>query len=270
MSDQFLNGQAFALGDQVTATKLMDLVKKAQILTPAITSQTELTSGNVDVADQFLIYDSSAVALKKATVASVLKNIVTDSVTGPTTAALAVAGGAGQEVLITGDVVRTTSNFVASANCYLGGAAQVTEITGTTNTITGATSVVGALSVSGNVTASTVPTTANHLTNKTYVDGVNSIASNGYSKLPSGLIIQWGVTSASTAAARNVTFPLAFPTACLNLTGTATNPTAGNSSNYDYFAQVVSFTASAAVFQMQIAGAGSIQSSQIYWFAIGY
>jgi hypothetical protein len=270
MSDQFLNGQAFALGDQVTATKLMDLVKKAQILTPAITSQTELTSGNVDVADQFLIYDTSAVALKKATVASVLKNIVTDSVTGPTTAALAVAGGAGQEVLITGNVVRTTSNFVASANCYLGGVAQVTEITGTTNTITGATSVVGALSVSGNVTASTVPTTANHLTNKTYVDGVNSLTTNGYSKLPSGLIIQWGVTPASTASARTLTFPIAFTTGCFNVVATATNPTAGNGSGFDYFAQVVSFTASGAVFEMQMAGGASIPSSSIHWVAFGY
>jgi hypothetical protein len=129
---------------------------------------------------------------------------------------------------------------------------------------------VGALSVSSNVTASTAPTTANHLTNKTYVDGVNSLVTNGYSKLPSGLILQWGVTSASTSAARNITFPIAFTTACLNLQGTATNPTAGNSSSYDYFAQVVSFTANDAVFQIQIAGGASIPSSSIYWFAIGY
>jgi hypothetical protein len=266
---QLSKGDTFADGQQVTGARLNQLVDSSVLLAGAITEQGAL-SGTVEGADTVLIYDNSVTNLRKVTVTNLLKTIITDSVTGPTTAALAVAGGTGQEVLLTGDVVRTTSNFVASANCYLGGAAQVTEITGTTNTITGATSVVGALSVSSNVTASTAPTTANHLTNKTYVDGVNSLVTNGYSKLPSGLILQWGVTSASTSAARNITFPIAFTTACLNLQGTATNPTAGNNSSYDYFAQVVSFTASSAVFEMQIAGGASIPSSSIYWFAIGY
>jgi len=40
------------------------------------------------------------------------------------------------------------------------------------------------------------------------------LSGNGYQKLPSGLIIQWGdVTSASTAGTL-FTFPIAFPTSC--------------------------------------------------------
>lgn len=36
---------------------------------------------------------------------------------------------------------------------------------------------------------------------------------NGYTKLPNGLIMQWGYVPASTA----VTFPIAFTTACLSV-----------------------------------------------------
>jgi hypothetical protein len=41
-----------------------------------------------------------------------------------------------------------------------------------------------------------------------------SLGSNGYQKLPGGLIIQWGSNSSSSAS---VTFPIAFPTACLQV-----------------------------------------------------
>lgn len=44
---------------------------------------------------------------------------------------------------------------------------------------------------------------------------VNSLASNGYAKLPGGLIIQWGVTSVTLSA--SVLFPIAFPNACLRV-----------------------------------------------------
>ncbi len=49
----------------------------------------------------------------------------------------------------------------------------------------------------------------------------SSIGSSGYQKLPSGLIVQWGVTSvavaANTSTANNWSFPLAFPNACLQV-----------------------------------------------------
>lgn len=48
-----------------------------------------------------------------------------------------------------------------------------------------------------------------------------SLSSNGYMKLSNGLIIQWGtITGTFTAAVdNNVTFPIAFPNATLNLVG---------------------------------------------------
>jgi hypothetical protein len=41
-----------------------------------------------------------------------------------------------------------------------------------------------------------------------------SLTANGYQKIPGGLIIQWGSNSSSSAS---VTFPIAFPTACLQV-----------------------------------------------------
>lgn len=46
----------------------------------------------------------------------------------------------------------------------------------------------------------------------------NSKVTNGYQKLPSGLIMQWGIRPYDgTTGAAGVTYPIAFPNACLNI-----------------------------------------------------
>jgi hypothetical protein len=58
---------------------------------------------------------------------------------------------------------------------------------------------------------------------KDYVDnnisGVND--ENGWVKLPNGLIMQWGMSERTTAFQEDeiITFPLEFPTQCLNVVG---------------------------------------------------
>jgi len=49
-------------------------------------------------------------------------------------------------------------------------------------------------------------------------DFTASLSGNGYQKLPSGLIIQWGILSAPPGQTQ-VTFPIAFPTYCSVVTG---------------------------------------------------
>jgi hypothetical protein len=44
----------------------------------------------------------------------------------------------------------------------------------------------------------------------------SSLASNGYQKLPSGLIIQWGTAATNSSGIATLTNPLAFPNACIN------------------------------------------------------
>ena len=68
------------------------------------------------------------------------------------------------------------------------------------------------------------------------VDGtdqfLNSEAESGYQKLPGGLIIQWG----TVAAGSNITFPIAFPTACLNIMMTTNvNNTASSNISHNHF-----------------------------------
>lgn len=71
------------------------------------------------------------------------------------------------------------------------------------------------------------------------VDGNNlnlfsakSLASSGYQKLPSGLIIQWGQTSWPSGGDKTITLPIAFPTALLSVTAsegsTGSNITTAN------------------------------------------
>lgn len=46
----------------------------------------------------------------------------------------------------------------------------------------------------------------------------SNLASSGYQKLPSGLIIQWGTTTSSSASAGvSTAFPIAFPNSCLSV-----------------------------------------------------
>jgi len=51
---------------------------------------------------------------------------------------------------------------------------------------------------------------------KAYADGTVSTSENGYMKLPSGVIMQWGTLTPS-AQLTDVTLPIAFPNACLNV-----------------------------------------------------
>lgn len=49
-------------------------------------------------------------------------------------------------------------------------------------------------------------------------DWTKSTATSGYQKLPSGLYIQWGITSSlATGTTTTITLPTAFPTACLQV-----------------------------------------------------
>lgn len=69
---------------------------------------------------------------------------------------------------------------------------------------------------------------AQNFTPNKYIDGAKlasalqganqSLATSGYQKLPGGLIVQWGTGPFSTGGS-SVTFPIAFPTACVRIFG---------------------------------------------------
>ncbi|MGZ5029018.1 MAG: gp53-like domain-containing protein [Methylobacter sp.] len=88
-----------------------------------------------------------------------------------------------------------------------------------------------------------------------------SFAGNGYQKLPSGLIVQWGVvtTSGTPGAATAITFPIAFPNAVYSFTGT---PASSGTS-----------VCSAWIDTLAAAGANvhcNIASTPVTWIALGH
>lgn len=87
--------------------------------------------------------------------------------------------------------------------------------------------------------------------------GNQSIGANGYQKLPSGLIIQWGVTTIPAGGSTHtVTYPITFPTGCMAMT---INP------QVNVNAWVASASASSAQVD-ESSGSGATAT----WIAIGY
>lgn len=112
------------------------------------------------------------------------------------------------------------------------------------------------------------PTAANgtnttQLATTAFAVGEVSKAANGYQKLPSGLILQWGTSATINANInRTVTFPLAFPTACTSVVCT---PTVSNLNDVDNV-KIISVTTTNFVAQ----NASDHTNTSIRWMAVGY
>lgn len=90
---------------------------------------------------------------------------------------------------------------------------------------------------------------------------VASLGVNGYQKLPSGLILQWGSTAALPAGSTTaITFPIAFPSACLSVTVNG-----ANSSGSWYAPGFAAKTATG--FGLVTPSSGSTNYN---WIAVGY
>lgn len=103
------------------------------------------------------------------------------------------------------------------------------------------------------------------------LDGLTtaSKATNGWQKLPSGLIMQWGRTgNMGTDTEATVTFPIPFPNSAF--IASATVDCSGESINADdTYAQVRNVGTGGMVVRRNFAG-GSAGSGFCFWFAIGF
>ncbi|KVC53253.1 hypothetical protein WI72_21740 [Burkholderia ubonensis] len=88
--------------------------------------------------------------------------------------------------------------------------------------------------------------------------GSASVSANGYQKLPSGLIIQWGGVQIPAGAMFTYNFPIAFPFACFSLVGSRGAP--GSNAPYNFS------PISTSQFQAQNYGTGTEFGS---WLAFG-
>jgi hypothetical protein len=100
----------------------------------------------------------------------------------------------------------------------------------------------------------------------------SSIAANGYQKLSSGLIIQWGV-SAQTIAEYTVTLPIAFPTTGLMAQATCSYATAVATKAYVIHAEVAGATGF-NIRKRNVDNGGSVSATTdgipVSWLVIGY
>ena len=102
------------------------------------------------------------------------------------------------------------------------------------------------------------------LLSKSYSMFGSSLANTGYQKLPSGLIVQWGVLSTGSGGTATGNFPLAFPNGPLQMVaGVAEGAANGFSSG----AQALSSTAY-QVFGTNYSG-GGIANIGVSWIALG-
>ena len=95
---------------------------------------------------------------------------------------------------------------------------------------------------------------------------------NGYQKLPSGVIMQWGTVDYNSNPGEitvDVVFPLVFPTSCLNVTAARKSLASVFS---DGAVSIVSYSGGSVRFQVNTWGdvEGATDLRGFTWFAIGY
>jgi len=102
--------------------------------------------------------------------------------------------------------------------------------------------------------------------------GAMALTSPGYQRLPSGLIIQWAQSACANATTTTTVFPLAFPTACLNVSGTGYQA----SGNQQAYVVINGKTATQFTWNAFLALGGSTPTLastaavQNWWIAVGY
>ncbi|MGZ3029693.1 phage tail fiber protein [Pseudomonas aeruginosa] len=97
--------------------------------------------------------------------------------------------------------------------------------------------------------------------------GLQSLGTDGYQRLPGGLILQWGRTvSISGDAATVISFPITFPSVVA--VAHATPHVSGNATNIDNWGMVEPISTSQLRVYRGLNGAN--QNNIVYWTAIGY
>lgn len=95
------------------------------------------------------------------------------------------------------------------------------------------------------------------------------LSANGYQKLPSGLMLQWGLVTTGTNGVGSLLFPTAFPTACcsIQLTGWTAGASAAGAASLGTFSN-----SGATVYGMMISptsGTAPIALT-MHWLAVGF
>jgi hypothetical protein len=164
----------------------------------------------------------------------------------------------------TGAVSGSTGTFTGAVSGASG--AFTGAMTAASAAVTGA--VTGATATFSGLAHALTPTTGDRSTSLATTqmfsdEFVKSLSGNGYQKLPSGLIIQWGPNTTPAGGALAFGFNIAFPTACLSASANVISAGAGT-----YSANVSAYTVSQMTVVATNNNAGIAASFN--WLAIGY
>jgi hypothetical protein len=136
--------------------------------------------------------------------------------------------------------------------------------TNSNNTVN-ATNVTGTIANGVTATTQAIGDNSTNVATTAFVRNafVSSLLANGYQKLPSGLIIQWGASSAIAAGSNlAITFPIAFPAkaASVQLTSSTLDTGVGTTNSSVTGTGLTGFTINNR----------QNNSATFFWFAIGY
>lgn len=129
------------------------------------------------------------------------------------------------------------------------------------------------IAISGDVSGSAYFDGSGNIQINTSVNGFdNWKGQNGYTKLPNGLILQWGTQDYASnpgEVSASITFPIAFPNSCLNIS--LTRKISAPSYDGDGTALLISTTQTMAHISLQYMNQNTTGSLRGYtWLAIGY
>ena len=99
-----------------------------------------------------------------------------------------------------------------------------------------------------------------------------SLAGNGYQRLPGGLIIQWGriALAANESTAGTITFPIAFPSQCLQVITTVESNSTNSNDAFEAYVITGSLTPTTAKVQFGSSNSSWSATNYVRYLAIGY
>lgn len=182
--------------------------------------------------------------------------IVVNNTTGAYTLTFKTASGTGISAL----QGYSTYTYGDGTNIYLANSASVTSFNGRT----------GSISLNSSDVTTALGFTPYNATNPSGYTPLsnfnNSLVTNGYQKLPNGLIIQWGTYPTTVSTNGSFSFPLAFPNACFQVVGNYDV----TGTNWSVFLQPTSVTQFSANWQAVYTGGGAGASTNLRIMAVGY
>ena len=146
-----------------------------------------------------------------------------DTANASTPLTVGTGNTSGPAIIVTGGTdiairANTTANvFIANSSGIRANAAvtvaNTLTVTGqaTLNTVATGSNFAGNTTLA-NVVATTITSTNAVISSNSLTFGTSSIATSGYTRLPNGLLLQWGTTASIATAGTIVTFPVAFAT----------------------------------------------------------